>query len=736
MDPDETDHFNMRQLLQDQLVSLQRALAFNQAISERLLWQSSLLTGPVSPAPALKLPELAEGGGMLTPSGQSCHGERLNVVGAAAKTAASMLSPSPPPAPLTWQLPTSPTLASEAPEASEAGGNEATSYFEDGRDDPETKVHADGMHVLHEPPISVPDIASVVTVPASIPREKVKKPRPKKDRSKFVSEPPASGNNAVQSSGPIGVLQASALAPAPAPAPRASTSNCAGLGMLTSPLLSRSSTGSIPLMSRAGTGISADGKSSWKPRFMTDPVPRLYTNPNVWNLEEPLLHQKAVAVMADEESEQDKAKPEHKSRVPEKKRFVMSIAEMKRRVRDCLHEEPYRETDFYSTTGPYQELARNEYFHNVCIAMVVANVIWIGIDIDLNKADVLCNAPLIFQLVDNIFCVFFTFEMSVRLLAFRDRASAFQEAQFLFDFLLAMMVVWECWIQVLMYKLLGSATAGSQSYSALRVVRLVRLTRAARIAKLLDFLPELRILVKGFLLAIRSTFTIVLFLALVIYVFSLVFTQVLGDCMVGSSSFESVPATMNFFLLQVLCGFDSQFLNDLLAIHWTYYLLFLLYLFISQMALMNMLTGVICEVVSAVSEVEEQESFMLQAVERLGGVLHALDIDGNNKIDKEELESLLGNKKLLLILKDEGIDVVGLVDLVPFLFRDHDELRINEVLEFLIQYRGSKTATVRDLVEVRQFISMEIRRWAFEQHGMMLPVETSRTLTQDPLDAS
>eukprot|EP00931_Biecheleriopsis_adriatica_P042719 TRINITY_DN24361_c0_g1_i2.p1 TRINITY_DN24361_c0_g1~~TRINITY_DN24361_c0_g1_i2.p1 ORF type:complete len:672 (+),score=121.78 TRINITY_DN24361_c0_g1_i2:40-2016(+) len=658
MEPDEKDYFDWRHLLHDQLVSLERALAFNRAMSERFFEQTSS-TSPTPP------PMLLEGG-MLTASGQPCQGSH----GTSANTLASMLSPPLPLAPPTWL--TSPLLASATPDAPDAGGKEVTFSFENGGQDPAAKVHADGMHIFHEPPISAPNVASVMPMPVSVPREKVKKPSSKKDLSKFLSEPPASSNE----------------------------------GKSTSPLVSRSA-------KRSKTLPQASAAS-----------------PSVWSLGEPLLYHKAVAALA-EEGEQDTAKHEEK-----KKRFMMSIAEMKCRVRDCLHDEPYRETDFYSTAGPFQELARNEHFHSICIAVVVVNVVWIGIDIDMYKADVLCKAPLIFQIVDNLFCLFFVFEMLVRLLAFRDRASAFREAPFLFDFCLSALVVWECWIQVLMYKLWGSTVGPAHNYSALRAVRLLRLTRAARVAKLLDYLPELRILVKGFLLAIRSTFTIVLFLALVIYVFSLVFTQVLGDCMVGSSSFESVPATMNFFLLQVLCGFDSQFLNDLLAIHWTYYLLFLLYLFISQMALMNMLTGVICEVVSAVSEVEEQESFMLQAVERLGGVLHALDIDGNNKIDKEELESLLGNKKLLLILKDEGIDVVGLVDLVPFLFRDHDELRINEVLEFLIQYRGSKTATVRDLVEVRQFISMEIRRWAFEQHGMMLPVETSRTLTQDPLDAS
>lgn len=52
MDPDEQDNFNLEQLLRGQQLVLHRALAFNQAISERFDWQKSLLTGPGSPPPS------------------------------------------------------------------------------------------------------------------------------------------------------------------------------------------------------------------------------------------------------------------------------------------------------------------------------------------------------------------------------------------------------------------------------------------------------------------------------------------------------------------------------------------------------------------------------------------------------------------------------------------------------------------------------------------------------------
>lgn len=139
------------------------------------------------------------------------------------------------------------------------------------------------------------------------------------------------------------------------------------------------------------------------------------------------------------------------------------------------------------------------------------------------------------------------------------------------------------------------------------------------------------------------------------------------------------------------------------------YLLLLLFLFITALAIMNMLIGVICSVVQALSDVEEEETFAREAMQKLEALLISIDVDGNRMIDKREVESLLDNRELLLILKDQNIDINGLLDFIPFMFRDEDELKIKDFLNMLIQFRGTRTATVKDLVEMRKFMSMEMR---------------------------
>ena len=49
----------------------------------------------------------------------------------------------------------------------------------------------------------------------------------------------------------------------------------------------------------------------------------------------------------------------------------------------------------------------------------MANVIWLGIDAVVNTQDLLVNAPAYVIAVENIFCVFFLSELSIRLGAYK-----------------------------------------------------------------------------------------------------------------------------------------------------------------------------------------------------------------------------------------------------------------------------------------------------------------------------
>ncbi|CAE7946060.1 L, partial [Symbiodinium sp. KB8] len=114
-----------------------------------------------------------------------------------------------------------------------------------------------------------------------------------------------------------------------------------------------------------------------------------------------------------------------------------------------------------------------------------------------------------------------------------------------------------------------------RSFTILRVLRILRIARVARAARIINSLPELRVLVKGMVIAMRSTCTILALLLIVVYIFAILFVQLLAESQVGQGWFENVPQAMNFLLLQTLAGADVIVINKLLAAGWTYYLLYL-----------------------------------------------------------------------------------------------------------------------------------------------------------------
>lgn len=366
-------------------------------------------------------------------------------------------------------------------------------------------------------------------------------------------------------------------------------------------------------------------------------------------------------------------------------------------------------------------VARSFYFQTLTLVVIFANTIWMAVDTDYNKADVLCEAPIVFQVVDNFFCCFFTFEVAVRFLSFQQKAAAFADFWFIGDLFLVLLMVWETWIQVILYLFtdFGSVGGGTRSTSVLRVFRAFRLLRISRMSRLLRSMPELFILVKSIGAAMRCMTVTLGMLMIVIYIFSIMFTQLLSETETGKNRFESVPQAMNFMLTQVLCGFDSDVVMTLLDAGFIYYILWLIYVLIGSLSIMNVLIGILCEVVSGTAE-DEKERAVRNDVEqqilstgiydkedRKGGSRREDDVEERMYIGKQEMMCTLESTIVKDKLEDIGVDVYALLDFVHF-FEEGVEMPLGDFVELVVQFRGSKNTTVRDIVDLRKFLSMEM----------------------------
>ncbi|CAE7593737.1 CACNA1E [Symbiodinium sp. CCMP2456] len=390
-----------------------------------------------------------------------------------------------------------------------------------------------------------------------------------------------------------------------------------------------------------------------------------------------------------------------KKKKDNKRRSLM----MKDRVQE-LFDKPINVKDKYKTTGITQKIVRSPWFENTCMAVIFLNAIWIGIEMSFNPAEVLAYADPPFIIVENLFCVFFFAEIVLRLHAFSRMCNAFRDRWFVFDLTLVILMVIETW---LMFLIMTVSTDTSQSQeqafdsSVLRLLKLSRLTRVARIARLLRQVPEVMILLKGIGVASRSVFFTCLILLSVIYIFSIALTQLSEGTPLGTAYFPTLVDGM-FSLLFHACFFQG--LPDLARLcfqeNFLYGLSLLVFVVLAPLTVMNLIVGVLVEVVGVVAAAEQEASTRNAIFEALQEALERL---GPRKkedvIARGEFAGLVNRPDLVGIFLESGIDVVAILRDPDMVFAGEAEMSITEFLEETIALRGSNPATVRDLGQLK-----------------------------------
>lgn len=260
----------------------------------------------------------------------------------------------------------------------------------------------------------------------------------------------------------------------------------------------------------------------------------------------------------------------------------------------------------------------------------------------------------------------------------------------------------------------GGGWGGLGNASILRIFRLLRLSRMTRMIRLLRMMPELVILVKGMVAAIRSVFFTFCLLFIMLYVFGITFRQLAGgNAVLSELYFKSVPTSMYNLLIH---GTFLDSLSDVVlsigAQSRLVVFVFWVFVLLSALTVMNMLIGILCEVVSAVSATEKEAILVSFVKEKMQQLFQELDESGDGRISREEFLMILEKREACRLLQDVGVDVIGLVDQVDVIFADDlcvegeikRELDFPELMELILSLRGSCSATVKDIIDLRKFV--------------------------------
>eukprot|EP00928_Gymnodinium_smaydae_P080969 TRINITY_DN6455_c0_g2_i2.p1 TRINITY_DN6455_c0_g2~~TRINITY_DN6455_c0_g2_i2.p1 ORF type:complete len:635 (-),score=116.99 TRINITY_DN6455_c0_g2_i2:115-2019(-) len=398
-------------------------------------------------------------------------------------------------------------------------------------------------------------------------------------------------------------------------------------------------------------------------------------------------------------------------------RMFADVEELKSRVRSTIIKQPKVSVyDLYMDTGIYQKIARSPLFEQVALFMTVINAIWIGVDTDWNQAETLVNSDPAFQIAENVFCCFFSFEIYVRFNAHKRSMDAMRDLWFDFDLFLVVMMVLETWVLSAVLLAVTSTNDSLNSFSNsnyLSIFRVMRLTRLARMARLIRQIPQLVIMAKGMASCVQSVLATLCILFILIYIFGIYFTQTMKDTLAGEMYFRTLPGSMNSLLAYgIIMENTPDTLNAIGMEHMFNAAVLVLFILLASCTVMNMLIGVLCETVRVVSALEHEQIEICYARDKLLKLLFdsGLDADGNQKISKSEFHAMLTIPDAAVTLSNLGVDVVALVDLEDYIFEHNTELDFAEFMLVILQLRGSKTATVKDVATVHTCLRKEIKK--------------------------
>lgn len=379
---------------------------------------------------------------------------------------------------------------------------------------------------------------------------------------------------------------------------------------------------------------------------------------------------------------------------------VGDTEEVKALVRQSLlsASEPVTVQDYYWSTGVAQAVAKHAIFENLTLAVITINAIWLAIDTDWNNAALLLQADPVFIVAENLFCFYFSGELLIRFMAFELKRSCLNSGWFLFDTLLVFFMVMETWVFIFF-----SENPFGENTAILRLFRLLRLTR---LVKMFNSMPQLMILIKGMVTAMKSV-TYVFFLLIVItYVFAIMTTQLTADAPeIHEAYFDSVALSMYSLLIYgTFLDALSDFCDAIRAESPVVLCVCFVFIGLSAMTVMNMLIGVLCSVVDEVSATETEAYATQEVASEMRKVLKDIDSDDNGKISIVEMQQMLEVPAAARALDKIGVDPVGMMDFAETFFTDDKgesiEIEFERFMEMVMDLRSSNTTTVKDIMNV------------------------------------
>eukprot|EP00929_Paragymnodinium_shiwhaense_P115185 TRINITY_DN83881_c0_g1_i1.p1 TRINITY_DN83881_c0_g1~~TRINITY_DN83881_c0_g1_i1.p1 ORF type:complete len:737 (-),score=199.93 TRINITY_DN83881_c0_g1_i1:145-2355(-) len=390
-------------------------------------------------------------------------------------------------------------------------------------------------------------------------------------------------------------------------------------------------------------------------------------------------------------------------------------SDLKKEVRAAVAANPDPRAALYNDEGCAGRISLDQRFESLTMLVILINAAWIGYEVDSNDAEFILDADTKFIVVENIFCAFFSFELAVRFMSLRKTVLILKDHWMLFDGALVFLMIWEVWAMPCIASLSEKGIDALAGTSMLRMVKLVRLTRVSRLLRLLRMIPEMTMLCKGIVLAMRGAIVSLVMMTLIAYMFAVLLAQLSKDAddereyyMHSTDYWSSVPLALMTVMVAAIVPDLHTIIAELAEEDTVKFVFFLIYLFLVGVTLLNMFVGVMVQVVWVTSSMEKEEYLTTVLYDNMMDILRGADADENETICLDEFTNILLQPQTVRFLTSMDIDVLDMVEHLHFLFKGGKNLDFHEVIALLLDMRGSNACTVKDIVALRSWMSSEM----------------------------
>jgi len=387
--------------------------------------------------------------------------------------------------------------------------------------------------------------------------------------------------------------------------------------------------------------------------------------------------------------------------------------------------------------GKLKRLVDHMYFDVFVATIILLNSLLLGLQ---TNHDAVSDSPQPwFDSAEYIFLTIFTSELLLRVVA---NQWEFLISRDKFWNLFDTTLVATSWMEfIMLWSTQGDGAVPGPGASMGKVIKIARTARIMRVLRMIRFLTSIRIMVMMIVGSLRSLLWLLLLLLAVMYIFALVLTRGATDWMKPDDDeppvddatyaeaqdlFGDLPRSMYTLFLAMTQGISwGEPAGVTKAFGWSYFLVFVLYVFFATFSILNIVTGVFVD--SAIQQADRDRVHRMEKTRQvrreyatnLADLLMAMDADGNGYISKEEWDAALGDSEVTTMMRflniggGEASNIWGILDVY-----EEGVLEIEELVQALMQFEGpAKSIDIHRLTHQVNTLVAQMDVWLRAQHG-------------------